>query len=572
MNSKLYRTTNRQGQALDSDANGLESHAFAVPKTSKPCRLDAFLVSFLREAGYSREKIKNAILSGYVLCNGEQCVKPSILVFPGDTVIAALPAPTSDLAAEQGDLCILWRDEHLAVCDKPAQMTVHPAPGLDEGTLANRLLHHFPELADQGGLRPGIVHRLDKDTSGLLLVALTETARLALMEAFATRTVHKEYLALVHGVPAKVQNSITVPIGRDPRNKTRMTVTPLTKGGREAHSEYTILHADPMKRFSLVRVAIHTGRTHQIRVHMQHIGNPLIGDGVYKAPNLPTLPGLKASRQMLHAHTLAFTHPITGEDLAFRSTPPADFTDMALSLASPMQRVVVTGSPGGGKSTLTQTIKNVGNPVWSADDAVQRLYTKGGDGWHMLKTRYGTRFVPDDGAEVDKKALFAAMRESDGFRREIEHMVHPLVFHDLEVFWQRQEMAGIPLAAAEIPLALESGRFDPAVRTKEGARGQRQVLLAGVYCPFALRKRRMMESRGWSEETVARMESWQWPEDKKIRCADLVVDNSGSIADLQRHAQSVLAVLLFLRKQACLRLTATLAVLWGKQETSGRIR
>ena len=565
MNPKLYKTTAGPGQAPDTPANAFEKHAFSVPDETRPCRIDAFLGTALRDTGHSREKIKQALVSGHIRRNGEVCAKPSALVYPGDSVSAELPALTTALTAEQGELAVLWRDEHLAVCNKPAHLTVHPAPGLTSGTLAHRLLHHFPELALQGGMRPGIVHRLDKDTSGLMLVALTETARLAMASAFAERSVQKEYLALVHGVPAKPAGSILEPLGRSATNKIKMAVVPLAKGGREARSDYTVLHADPEKRFSLVRVAIHTGRTHQIRVHMRHIGHPLLGDAVYRLPGMPPLPGPKAARQMLHAFSLSFTHPVTGEAMRFTAEPPEDFASLALALAAPMQRVIITGSPGGGKSTLTKAFKDAGRPVWSADEAVRRLYERGADGWHWLKSRYGTRFVPDDGADVDKKALFSAMSESDTFRREVEHMIHPLVFHDLETFWHEQELRGAALAAAEIPLALESGRYDPQKRAQAGLRGERREILAGIYTPFAQRRQRMMQTRGWSEETVARMESWQWPEAKKARAVDLMMDNSGSLADLQRRSQNVLNVLAFLREQTRRRLKASFAALWGSQ-------
>lgn len=571
MNPKLYKTSPGPGQAPDGDDAFLRRHEFVVPSAARPCRLDAFLGSALRAEGVSREKIKQAVLSGHVLRNGEPCAKPSAPVFPGDVVAASLPAPVTGITPEQGELSVLWHDEHLAVCDKPAGLTVHPAPGLTEGTLAHRLLHHFPELAGQGGLRPGIVHRLDKDTSGLMLVALTETARLALAEAFAARAVKKEYLALVYGAPVKREGSITAPIGRDPKSKTKMAVVPVAQGGKEAHSEYEVLFTGPGNRFSLVRVAISTGRTHQIRVHMRHIGHPLLGDAVYKLPNVPVLPPISgcpsipngtSARQMLHAYKLAFTHPVTGGEMAFRSTPPDDFTSLALTLAAPMQRIIITGSPGGGKSALTHAVRDAGHPVWSADETVQRLYAQGADGWHMLKSRYGNHFVPDDTADVDKRALFAAMAESDSFRRDVEHLLHPLVFHDLETFWAEQERKDAPLAAAEIPLALESGRFDPAARTREGLQGNRRELLVGIYCPFAERRRRMMETRGWTEETVARMESWQWPEEKKVQAVDLVVDNSGTLEDLRRRSQNVLSVLAFLRRQTERRMRAAFEAFW----------
>ncbi len=556
MNSNLYRTTPEAGQEIP------ESRVFTVPAGQTPCRVDAFLGKALHDSGLSREKIKEAVVSGLVSLNGVPCTKPSTRIFAGDVVVAGLPDPATGLTAERGDLTVLWHDEHLAVCDKPPGLVVHPAPGLEKGTLAHRLLHHFPALAAQGGARPGIVHRLDKDTSGLILVALHETVRLAMARAFANREVKKEYLALIFGVPKRQADSITEPLGRSLGNKTKMAVVPLSKGGREARSDYTTLFADPSGRFSLVRVAIHTGRTHQIRVHMRHIGHPLLGDAAYGLPGLGPLPGPKPARQMLHAYKLAFPHPMTGERLSFHAAPPPDFALLALNLAIPMQRVVITGSPGSGKSTLTKAIRDSGTPVWSADEAVRRLYEKGADGWHLLASCYGTRFVPDTFSDVDKKALFAAMAESEAFRREIERMIHPLVFHDLEGFWQAQEMRASPLAVAEIPLALESGRYGSGKNAIPPLRVRREILV-GVWCPFAQRRQRMMRTRGWSAETVALMESWQWPEDKKIRAANLVMDNSGELEDMGRRSHNLIHVLAFLRERMRERVRARLEELWG---------
>lgn len=570
VNSKVYRMPPPPGQAPEDAGKGIATDdagtalTFAVPENARAGRLDAFLCDSLREEGFSREKIKQAVASGLVSCNGTVVTKSSAVVRPGDTVTATLPSPAQTLAPEQGELAIIWQDGHLAVLNKPANLTTHPAPGRPEGTLAHRLLHHFPQLALQGGLRPGIVHRLDMDTSGLMLAALTEKARLAMSGAFAARAVTKEYLALVHGVPEKPSGSITAPIGRSPANKTKMAVVPVLKGGREARSEYTVLRTDPDGRFSLVKVALHTGRTHQIRVHMQSIGHPLLGDATYKLPNLPPLPGPMAPRQMLHAFSLGFTHPVTAEELAFTAPPPEDFTSLALALFTPMQRVIITGSPGGGKSALTRAFQDAALPVWNADEAVKRLYARDGDGWHMLKSRYGARFAPEDAAGVDKKALFAAMAHSSDFRREVERLIHPLVFHDLERFWHEQALRGARTAAAEIPLALESGRYDPSKRAREGLAGRRREILAGVYAPFAKRRERMMATRGWSAEIVAQLESWQWPEKKKVKAVDLVVDNSGTIDDLRRRSGKVLGVLAFLRQQTGRRTQAALEALWGK--------
>ncbi|CAK7071401.1 MAG: Dephospho-CoA kinase [Desulfovibrio sp.] len=541
VNPKLYRTRHAPGQ--DAYSRDTPARVFHVPEGQPPCRLDAFLGETLRPEGYSREKIKLAITEGGVTRNGEPCAKPNSKIFPGDEIAISLPPAHAAPAPENGNLTVIWHDEHLAVLNKPAGLTVHPAPGLDDGTLVNRLLHHFPQLAAQGGLRPGIVHRLDKDTSGLMLVALTEKARLALTDAFAARTVTKEYLALVYGVPRPQTGTIDAAIGRSPENKTKMAVLPVTKGGKEALSEYVTLYAGPHEKFSLVRVAIHTGRTHQIRVHMRHIGHPLLGDAAYALPGRPTLP-VTAARQMLHAWKLSFTHPETGETMTFYQRPPEDFTSLAIRLALPMQRVVVTGSPGGGKSTLTHALQGSGMPGWSADDAVRNLYEKDADGWYLLQRRFGQRFVPDENQGVDKKALFAAMLESEQLRLEVEHLVHPLVRHDLESFWREQEERGVSAAVAEIPLALETGWLK--ARQSDTQYGDSELLVT-VYCPFAIRHERLAENRGWPESMIAAMESWQWPEDKKAQAADLVADNSGSLETFRHETEKVVQTLAELR-------------------------
>lgn len=557
MNPKLYKTGEAPGQ--DAYSYARPARTFIVPAGTVPCRLDAYLGEALRAEGYSREKIKQAISEGDVTRNGDRCEKPNTKIFPGDEIVVRLPAPSGRLAAEDGELAVIWHDEHLAVLNKPANLTVHPAPGLEGGTLANRLLRHFPQLAEQGGLRPGIVHRLDKDTSGLMLVALTEKARLALADAFASRAVRKEYLALVCGVPAKTTGMIDAPIGRNTENKTRMAVAPESKGGKKALSEYTVLYAPPHKKFSLIRVTIHTGRTHQIRVHMRHAGHPLLGDSVYALPNMPALP-MQAQRQMLHAWKLSFIHPETGEEMAFYQRPPEDFATLAAGLATPMQRIVVTGSPGGGKSTLTEILKETGLPAWSADDAVRKLYEKDADGWYLLQRRFGRRFVPDEDAGVDKKKLFSAMLASETLRLEVEHLIHPLVKNALSAFWRERESEGADAAVAEIPLALETGWLKTR---QKNAMGIQAEILVTVYCPFAVRQERLARNRGWPEDMIAAMEAWQWPEDKKVRAADLVVDNSGSIEAMLRRSRSAARILAALRGRNAERVRRHLEDLWA---------
>ncbi|MDL2216395.1 dephospho-CoA kinase [Desulfovibrio sp. OttesenSCG-928-M14] len=521
---------------------------FTVPTGHKTLRLDLFLARHLDEDGLSREKIKQLIAEGKVKVNGLARTRPSFLLHPGDELHLSLEKQLSALTPEQGDLIVLYRDQTLAVLNKPAGLTVHPAPGLDSGTLVHRLLAHFPELTEQEGFRPGIVHRLDKDTSGLMLVALTEECRLALAAMFARREVFKEYLALCQGVPKQKSLVIDAPIGRDTANKSRMAVT---MGGKEARSEARLLHAGPLMRFALMAVRIVTGRTHQVRVHMRHIGHPLWGDKIYGRISKKYKPGpaRKApQRQMLHAWKLVFRHPLPhkaglcgekGDELHFICPPPADFAQAARCLSRRTLRVVLTGSPGCGKSTLMNIMRDKGFPVFSADACVADLYASGGDGRRLLRQYFGNRFAPDDeNAPVDKKALGAAMAGDDALRRDIEALIHPLVHHAVAVFWQDCETADANLAFAEIPLYLESG-----ARKADTAVPKTAPLLVGIDCPLAQRFVRLESKRHWSAETIARMESWQWPEDKKMRACDLLVDNSRDLEHLHVGADHLLALL-----------------------------
>jgi len=540
------------------------THSFTVGPEHAGQRLDRFLgdvMAELREKdghgdAVSREKVKRAIRDGAATVQGRACTVPNTRVEPGQTVTLALVVPAARVTPEDGELVVLYRDAAIAVLDKPAGLTVHPCPSCPEGTLVHRLVRHFPELAAQEGFRPGIVHRIDKDTSGLLLVALTEAVRLELSRAFAEREVHKEYLALVHGVP-KAQGELDAPIGRHPLHKVKMAVVPENRGGKPARSAWRVLLADPDGRFALVAVRIFTGRTHQIRVHMAHLGHPLWQDAVYgPAETAPSATGEQPEfppRQMLHAWRLSFRHPETGRDMHFTCPPPPDFAALALRLSRRMQRVVVTGSPGCGKSALIRQLDETGLPVWSADAAVARLYEPDGGGHHLLRGRYGDRFVPDPAGPVDKRALFAAMRADDTLRREVEDMIHPLARHDMDEFFARAEASGTPVAVAEVPLFLEAG-------WKAGT--QPNILLVGVHCPFVERARRLETHRGWPQDMIAAMEAWQWPEADKMRACQLVVDNSGTPDDLARRARGLLAELARLRATRDARLADHLASLW----------
>lgn len=611
-----------------------ESHTFSVGREEAFARLDRFLADKLREHGLSREKVKELIRGGKVTVNGLPAISPRQGLVIGNEVRVNVPARTTGLQPEEGVLSIVYRDAELAVLDKPAGITVHPAPGLDTGTLAHRLVAHFPELAAQEGFRPGIVHRLDKDTSGLMLVALTERCRLALAAMFARHAVYKEYLALVRGVPDQTRGVIDAPVGRHPAQKVKMAVT---VHGKAAKSAWRVLHADPRGRFALMAVRIYSGRTHQVRVHMQHIGHPLWGDRLYGgSASIPASgeevspagvsggpdagsAGMAPARQMLHAWKLAFIHPFPdavaragvfgagagrktapkGERLFFCCPPPADFAEAARFLSRETLRVVVTGSPGCGKSSLLEAWRVMGIPVFSADAEVARLYGKNGDGQRLLRARFGDRFVPDPAGPVDKAALGAAMREDFSLRREVEALVHPLVRHAVRLFWQEQEARGAALAAAEIPLYLETDfaktRLSSGVDEKSVGGGSRRSgshgaeahgrgdalsdihdsslhaahVLVGVYCPFALRRDRLMGKRGWSGETVALMESWQWPEEKKMAACDVVLDNTGTEPDLEKRAGELASKLLELRGERASQKFARLETLWAGDHEPG---
>ncbi len=539
-----------------------------VPREAHGARLDQFLAEALHDRAVSRERIKRAIRDGGVRVNSGCCTKPNTRLASGSRVELTIDLGTSPLIPEEAPVRVLYKDPYLVVLDKEPGVTVHPCPSCPSGTLVHRLLHHFPELATMEGLRPGIVHRLDKDTSGLIVVALTEECRLALSHAFADRTVSKEYLALTCGVPAPESGTINAPIGRHPSMKVKMAVVGPEHGGKRAVSDYRVLHADPAGRFALVAVAIHTGRTHQIRVHMRHIGHPLWGDAtyggsVYLSAAAPASRGAAhsdtpdtteeqptAARQMLHAWRLAFTHPVTGQAMRFHCPPPRDFTALALTLSHRLQRVVLTGMPGCGKSSLLRLLQKAQLPVWTADGMVHSLYEQGGDGWRFLRGRYGDRFAPADGP-VDRSALFAGMRDSASVRKEVEACLHPLLRHNLLQFWQ--DHAAEPVAVAEVPLFLEAGWREDA------------DILVGVHCPRTIRAERLATNRGWSEDMLATMEAWQWPEADKMRACDIVIDNSGTLHDLEEQTPPLLTDLTRRRDAQRDTLARQLDRLWNLQ-------
>ena len=301
------------------------TRSFVVTEKLSGTRLDRFLETLLE--GLSRSRIKALIEEGRVKIQGEKAKKGGQRVRTGDVVEVTIPPPkTLELVPVEMQLDILYEDEHLLVLDKPAGLVVHPAPGHQNDTLVNALLAHCKDLKGIGGAeRPGIVHRLDKDTSGLLVVAKDETTHRGLVEQFKKREVEKVYLALIYGTPHPSKGTIRAPIGRHPIHRKKMAVV---EKGREALTCYRVL--SPRRGISLVEVKIKTGRTHQIRVHMHHIGHPVVGDPVYKAKSYRHLsPPLKETiktlgRQALHHHRMRFTHPVTGEKMTFVSPLPED--------------------------------------------------------------------------------------------------------------------------------------------------------------------------------------------------------------------------------------------------------
>ncbi|HVG70568.1 MAG TPA: RluA family pseudouridine synthase [Vicinamibacterales bacterium] len=289
---------------------------FEVPVDDDGQRLDRVLVSML--ADHSRSRLQRLITDGCVRVGGTVAVKPNTIVHGGDRIEVDVPAPQpSTLAPEPLDLDILYQDPDIAVLNKPAGMVVHPGAGHASGTLVNALLHHVDDLSGIGGdLRPGIVHRLDRGTSGVMVVAKNDAAHQELARQFHDREIEKEYIALVWGV-VQAGRRIDAAIGRDPSNRQKMSAR--SKHAREAVTRITRAHHLP--GLTLCQVAIHTGRTHQIRVHLSAIGHPIVGDALYGGVHRRVAGDIRAvqrlERPFLHAARLVFKHPRDGRRLEF---------------------------------------------------------------------------------------------------------------------------------------------------------------------------------------------------------------------------------------------------------------
>ncbi len=300
-NSQQYR------MQIDSDAQGK--------------RLDAYLTAVYPQ--FTRSYLQNLIKNGKILVNGK-LVKTGYSLIPGDIVTmeiaeaVAMHADPEDIA-----LNIVYEDNDIIVVNKPQGMVVHPAAGHSEGTLVNGLLHHCGDLSGINGvIRPGIVHRIDKDTSGILVAAKNDAAHLGLTAQWAGHHITRVYHALVHGVVAEDQGTIDAPIGRHPRDRKKMSVDP--QKGKSAVTHYRVLDRFAVANVSYLELRLETGRTHQIRVHMAYLGHPVLGDPVYGRKKEP----YALAGQALHAKILGFKHPISGEYLEFDSQLPQYFTDL----------------------------------------------------------------------------------------------------------------------------------------------------------------------------------------------------------------------------------------------------
>jgi 23S rRNA pseudouridine1911/1915/1917 synthase len=305
-----------------------------VPPDCDGARLDRALTVLFPE--HSRSALARLIEEGHVRLDTNEASKTSLRVSSGQRIEIEFPPPAPSSAfPEDIPLHVLYEDADIAVIDKPAGVVVHPAAGHASGTLVNAILFHVHDLSGVGGeIRPGIVHRLDKETSGVLVIAKNDTAHRTLAAQWNTERIRKEYLALVYGTPDPARASINAPIGRDPRERKRMAVV---QGGRHAITDYEVV--ERLRSVSLLRCRLRTGRTHQIRVHMKHIGHPIVGDAVYSGPQWRGIPDKQLQkalsamkRQALHAARITLPHPSTGEVMTFESPLPDDISRLLAAL------------------------------------------------------------------------------------------------------------------------------------------------------------------------------------------------------------------------------------------------
>lgn len=296
-----------------------EEFCFSVDTADEKKRIDVYLAEKIKN--HSRSYLKKGIDEGWVRVNGKN-VKPNYKIKARDKITVSIPPPDKpSLEPEDIPLKIIYEDEDIVVIDKPRGLVVHPAPGNYSGTLVNSLLYHTGGLSGIGGvMRPGIVHRLDKDTSGVMVVAKNDMAHMALAKQLKNKQMKKIYRALVWGQIQEDRATINAPIGRNPLKRKEMAVT--TKNAKEAITHFNVL--ERFSEYTLLEINLETGRTHQIRVHMKFIGHPVVGDPVYSNRKNP----FAIKGQALHAYKLGFFHPRTGGFMEFTAPMPEDFTSI----------------------------------------------------------------------------------------------------------------------------------------------------------------------------------------------------------------------------------------------------
>ncbi|RMF23672.1 MAG: RluA family pseudouridine synthase [Cyanobacteria bacterium J083] len=291
-------------------------------------RLDRWLSE--QVADFSRSRLQKLIEQGYVFLNGQICTSKKTTVSLGDRLTLEIPpSQPLDLQPEAIPLDILYENEDLIIINKQANLVVHPAPGHPQGTLVNALLHHCPSLAGIGGIqRPGIVHRLDKDTTGAMVVAKTDFAHQHLQAQIRAKTARREYWGIVHGSPSTEQGEINQPIGRHPVERKKMAIVPLEKGGRNALTRWRVL--ERLGNYSLMEFVLDTGRTHQIRVHTSSLGHPIVGDPLYSSGRSPKV---NLTGQALHARKLTLINPKSGEEIVAVAPLAPDFAKLLTNLS-----------------------------------------------------------------------------------------------------------------------------------------------------------------------------------------------------------------------------------------------
>lgn len=312
-----------KGLPVSTASNSSQSPLLEGVTVSVGGRIDRYLAEAFPDI--SRSRLQKLIEQGNVLLNDQVCTSKKTTVQPGDRLSLTIPpAKPLDLQPEAIPLDILYEDEFLIVINKPAGLVVHPAPGHANGTLVNALLAHCSHLAGIGGVqRPGIVHRLDKDTTGAIVVAKTDQAHQHLQRQLKAKTAGREYLGVVHGAPAQTQGTIDQPVGRHPVDRKKMAILPVEKGGRTAVTHWQV--RERLGNYTLMDFQLKTGRTHQIRVHSAYLGYPLVGDPVYSSGRSV---GVNLPGQALHAWRLRLEHPVSGECLEFVAPLPTTLTKL----------------------------------------------------------------------------------------------------------------------------------------------------------------------------------------------------------------------------------------------------